>query len=946
MGLTIGELRVQIEARTAKFQRSLKTAESRVRRFATKGKAALAGLGRGFSALRANIGTLAAGGGIIAGLGLALTAAARAAASSVDEIAKSARAANLTAEEFQQLRFAADEAGVATQGFSNSLILFNRNIAEALTGIGPAKDAFSLLNIEIENLDGTLKPVRQIFDDVSDALNTVESGAQRAGLAFDLFGRQGAKLAPLLALGSDAIREQGEEASRLGLIFSDEVVFNAEAVNDAFNRLSNVISVQLKSALIDIAPTLLNLASVVFPLIGKTITTVIRTFSLFQGILAEIQVGVVLVSESLQIIGSAALAASTITVNAFRQIGAAARLDFEEVSRLADANVAALKKVSDQVEQSGNNIAAAQGVANEAFARLGNDAALNKLEQTFDNIGESAGKFAAEIERGDFASRAEAEAAARSKSTVILQDQEQLLRDQATASNRLLTIENQRALAAARTRDPLEASRLAIERQIEGLQALTLGDEERERANRVIAELQAEQADLLARQQAATAGLATAEAQARARVAQVELFDPERAEEFAAQIDAALTSAIGSEAQVAKLEALGKTAADLITSGQVAAAEELLGIEQDRALAAAEAREPLEGQRIEIDRQIESIRQLTLDEAGRERANAVIVQLQQEQADLLARQQVATEALAGAELATRTRIRRVTVFDPEAAEEFAEQLDEALANAVGSEAQLAALDDLGEKAQDAIEAAAERSGPTFAESLSGNLQQSFQASLEDGGQGFLRTFGDSLRETAAEQLSQGFAEAAQNLADTLTDFLVNDFGPLLADVFGSSSSSGTREGFAGTSGFLGGFLGDIFSSSSEKGTKEGVTKGAKEGAEAGGSAFGASFASVTVGVIGAALRRETQTSTSLLRSAVTGGGTVSAQQARGVVVGAGVQIGVGQVGRAIEDANIEVVRQLMIIARNTTPRSSAPGSLGTDSDEVAETLANESESFI
>ncbi len=943
MGLTIGELRVQIEARTTKFLRSLKTAESRVRRFATKGKAALAGLARGFSALRANIGTLAAGGGIIAGLGLALTAAARAAASSVDEIAKSARAANVSAEEFQQLSFAAEEAGVATTGLSNSLILFNRNIAEALTGVGPAKDAFSLLNIEIENLDGTLKPVRQIFDDVSDALNTVESGAQRAGLAFDLFGRQGAKLAPLLALGSQAIREQGEDASRLGLIFSDEVVFNAEAVNDAFNRLSNVISVQLKSALIDIAPTLLELASVVFPLIGKTITTVIRTFSLFQGILAEIQVVVVTVAEAFKVTGSTILTLATIAVNGFRQIAAAARSDFSEVLRLSEANRTALKQTADQVKESADTVAAAQGVANEAFARLGNDAALNKLERTFDNIGESAGKFADEINRGDFASKADEESRARARSSQILKDQTELIRNQATAANSLLTIENQRALAAARTRDPLEASRLEIERQIAGLEDLTLKEEDRARANRVIADLQKEQADLLVRQQTAAAGLGAAEALARTQVAQVKLFDPEKAAEFAEQIDVALTASIGSEAQLAKLEALGEAASELITSSQIDATEELLGIEQERILAAAAAREPLEAQRIEIDRQIESIKELTLNEDGRERANRIIADLQKEQADLLDRQQVATEALAGAELATRTSIRQVAVFDSEAAEEFAEQLDDAIANAVGSEAQLKALDDLGENAQDAIEKAAKRAGPTFAENLTENLQQSFQASLEDGGQGFLRTFGDSLRQTAAEELSKGFAEAAQNLADTLTDFLINDFGPLLADIFGSSSSTGAEKGVASTGGFLSGFLGDIFSSSSASGTKDGVEKGVDEGAKKGGRAFGVAIATVTVGVIGAALRKETKTSTSLLASSAAAGIT-SAQQTRGLVVGP-AQIGIGEVGRAIEDASIEQVRLLSIIARNTTPRSSASGSLGTSSDEVTATLTNESASL-
>ena len=126
----------------------------------------------------------------------------------------------------------------------------------------------------------------------------------------------------------------------------------------------------------------------------------------------------------------------------------------------------------------------------------------------------------------------------------------------------------------------------------------------------------------------------------------------------------------------------------------------LLAIEQARALAAAQARDPLEGQRLELERQIESIRAMRLDEDNRIRANTLIKKLEQEQLDLLTRQQTATAGLASAEQNVRSAIAEIELFDPEEALRFGRALDAALTAGIGSEAQLEALLSLGREASE------------------------------------------------------------------------------------------------------------------------------------------------------------------------------------------------------------------------------------------------------
>ena len=572
MALTVGQLRVQLEARTQAFRAGMKRAQAQVRTFATRSRAALRGVGRAFRGLRANIGTLSAGAGIVGALGLALVAATKAAAGSVDQIAKSARQANITATEFQRLTFAAEEAGVETTGMANSLLLFNRNIGEALTGIGPGAEAFAALGVNINNADGSLKSIQTLFGETADAISKIPSGAQRAQIAFDLFGRQGAKLAPLLATGSAAIREAGDEAERLGLIFSEDTVANAELVNDAFGRLGRAIDVQVKSALIELAPTLLRLAGTLLPKLITGLRIVVGAFGILRGVLATVQAILVAVLSPITFLIRTLVDLVAIAFEAGDVIGNVFTGNFKAAAEGAKKLGADFgTRVVGNFKKGFNEISAAGSVAADAFKDFTDtDDALAKVGEKFSSVAASAESFAAAITDGSAAARAAAENAGRDASTFggadpnALASEKAAIAAQKQGASALLALENQRAQSAAALLGPSSAQVFALEQQVVALRAANLSDEDRIRANKLINTLVGEQTDLIAGQERATAAIPELTTQVSALIASLTTLDPEGAIAFTEQLRTGVESAVGPEGKEAALIALGEEVAGAI----------------------------------------------------------------------------------------------------------------------------------------------------------------------------------------------------------------------------------------------------------------------------------------------------------------------------------------------------------------------------------------------
>lgn len=166
-----------------------------------------------------------------------------------DAIAKTSKAAGISAEELQKLRFAFEEiGGVSAAQTDAGLLRFNKTLGDAITGSKTAAEYFRQLGVAFRDTAGKAVSTEVALNETLRALAAIESDAARASRAAELFGRElGPKLAASLSGGIRALEETKQQIT--GLI-SNQNVKDAEALSDAFNRMATSIGTRLRNSVI------------------------------------------------------------------------------------------------------------------------------------------------------------------------------------------------------------------------------------------------------------------------------------------------------------------------------------------------------------------------------------------------------------------------------------------------------------------------------------------------------------------------------------------------------------------------------------------------------------------------------------------------------------------------------------------------------------------------
>jgi len=154
-----------------------------------------------------------------------------------DAIAKTSRAAGVSARFFQELGDVAGHAGVGTEEFASSLTKANVNLGLLRTGGGPLVGLLKKVSPALlKTLQGT-KSTEEGVTTLLDAMSKLKDPAKRAVLAQAAFGKSGVKMALLAEQGTEAIRAQIKEFRALGGAISDEGLKGAEDFQDALQRV-------------------------------------------------------------------------------------------------------------------------------------------------------------------------------------------------------------------------------------------------------------------------------------------------------------------------------------------------------------------------------------------------------------------------------------------------------------------------------------------------------------------------------------------------------------------------------------------------------------------------------------------------------------------------------------------------------------------------------------
>ncbi|WP_171178671.1 hypothetical protein [Ruegeria sp. HKCCD8929] len=147
-----------------------------------------------------------------------------------DNVAKTADKLGIGTTQLQELRYAAERSGVATASFDTALEKMQKNLGEAAGGTGTAKDALKDLGLAAEDLIA-LSP-DEALGIIADRMSQVETAAERAALANDIFGRSGVGMINMLRGGSKGLLQLRADARRTGYVLSEQAARDAEVFQD------------------------------------------------------------------------------------------------------------------------------------------------------------------------------------------------------------------------------------------------------------------------------------------------------------------------------------------------------------------------------------------------------------------------------------------------------------------------------------------------------------------------------------------------------------------------------------------------------------------------------------------------------------------------------------------------------------------------------------------
>lgn len=235
----VGELLVDVLARTSGLQKGLKKGEQSMQQFKKVAGNIAAGIAAAFSinAIRNMIDDFTELG---------------------DKMDKMSIRTGVSVESLSALKFAAEQSGTDIDQLGQALFRMNRRIGNFSTASGPALRALTQLGFNAQEFIGL--PTEQKFMKITDALNAIDDKALRDQFGFEVFGDNFRQLVPLLEQGSAGIRQLMEEAKRLGIVISEEDAKAAAEFSDEMNRLNKIFQSFATQVSSVITPILTNLS--------------------------------------------------------------------------------------------------------------------------------------------------------------------------------------------------------------------------------------------------------------------------------------------------------------------------------------------------------------------------------------------------------------------------------------------------------------------------------------------------------------------------------------------------------------------------------------------------------------------------------------------------------------------------------------------------------------
>lgn len=252
----IASLFTSLSLEDQSFHVSLKKAVTATQRDVGKIQKTLSGLKTGLVGLAAGVATS----GLLSGARGALDYAAG--------LGEMSQQLGVTTRDLQVYRYIATQTGLEQGEMDKALQRLTRTIGEADAGSKKQATTFRDLGVAVRGSNGEVKTAGDVMPELADAISKIESPTLRAKVAYDLFGKSGQQMLPVLESGSKGIEKMSAEVENFGGVMDDHLIAQADAAADKLAALQTQLEIQFAKAVAENADAVLVFADAFISLVA------------------------------------------------------------------------------------------------------------------------------------------------------------------------------------------------------------------------------------------------------------------------------------------------------------------------------------------------------------------------------------------------------------------------------------------------------------------------------------------------------------------------------------------------------------------------------------------------------------------------------------------------------------------------------------------------------
>ncbi len=237
MAIEVGDIVATLRADTSQFTSGLDSANKKLDGFS---KGLEGSTGRLHDT---GLGLVSLGGkltGIATAAGALGVAAAKEFGSFAESMEMTAQKTGVSVQSLQKWNFALNRVGLEVKDLLPGFKKLSSTVTAAFGGDDKAIAKIEHLGVSMEQLKG--QNPEQIFLTLAGAIAKIEDPLARNAALTSTFGKAGMSLVPILGDVANGFAESGKKAEELGLVFSDQALSSASALDDGFDDLTATLA--------------------------------------------------------------------------------------------------------------------------------------------------------------------------------------------------------------------------------------------------------------------------------------------------------------------------------------------------------------------------------------------------------------------------------------------------------------------------------------------------------------------------------------------------------------------------------------------------------------------------------------------------------------------------------------------------------------------------------